>query len=149
MDYDYDRPSQVMLVVKNLPANAGDWERRVWSLGQEDILEDIATHSSILAWRIPWPEKPGGLQSLGSRRAGHGRSDLAHTRAHMTMTRDLKLKTKNSCADLLCFKKPFFWPCHMACKILVPQPEIESIRSAVEMQSPNHWNAREYPPKWV
>ena len=42
-------------------------EMRVRSLGREDPLEnDIATHSSILAWRIPWTEEPGGLQSIGS-----------------------------------------------------------------------------------
>ena len=42
-------------------------EMRVYSLGQEEFPEeDMATHSSILAWRIPWTEKPGGLQSMGS-----------------------------------------------------------------------------------
>ena len=42
------------------------------SLGQEDPLEEVmATHSSILAWRIPWTEKPGGIQSIGSQRVGH------------------------------------------------------------------------------
>jgi len=42
------------------------------SLGQEDPLEEgMATHSSILAWRIPWTEESGGLQSLGSQRVGH------------------------------------------------------------------------------
>ena len=47
-------------------------ETRVRSLGQEDPLEKgMATHSSILAWRIPWTEKPGGLQSVGSQRVGH------------------------------------------------------------------------------
>ena len=61
--------SPVALVVKNLPANAGDIEPRVQSLGQEDPLEEeMTTHSSILAWRIPWTEKPGGLQSMGSQR---------------------------------------------------------------------------------
>ena len=41
-------------------------EMQVWSLGQEDPLEEeMATHSSILAWRIPWTEEPGGLQSMG------------------------------------------------------------------------------------
>ena len=56
-------------VVKNLPAM---WETQVQSLGQEDPLEKtIATHSSILAWRIPWTEEPGGLQSMGSQRLGH------------------------------------------------------------------------------
>ena len=39
----------------------------------------MATHSSILAWRIPWTEQPGGLQSMGSQGVGHARSDLAHT----------------------------------------------------------------------
>ena len=49
-------------VVKNLPAVQEMW---VWSLGREDPLEEeMATHSSILAWRVPWPEKPGGLQSM-------------------------------------------------------------------------------------
>ena len=47
-------------------------ETRVWSLGQEDPLEEeMATHSSILAWEIPWTEKPGGLQLMGSQRVGH------------------------------------------------------------------------------
>ena len=68
------------LVVKNLPSNAGDTETRVWSLGQEYPLEEeIATHSSILAWRIPWTEEPGGLQSLGLKRVRH---DWAHAHTH-------------------------------------------------------------------
>ena len=47
-------------------------EMRVQSLGQEDPLEkEVATRSSILAWRIPWREEPGGLQSMGSQRLGH------------------------------------------------------------------------------
>ena len=50
-------------MVKNLPGNAG--EMQVQSLSQEDPLEEgTATHSSILAWRIPWTEEPGGLQSI-------------------------------------------------------------------------------------
>ena len=49
-----------------------------WSLGQQDPLEKgKATHSSIPAWRIPWTEEPGGLQSTGSRRVGHDWSDTA------------------------------------------------------------------------
>ena len=60
--------SPVTQMVKNLPAM---WETRVQSLNQEDPLEKvIATHSSILAWRIPWTEEPGGLQSVGSQRIG-------------------------------------------------------------------------------
>ena len=55
-------------------------EMQVWSLGQEDPLEEgMATLSSITAWRIPWTEEPDGLQSIGSQRVGHNWSDLAHT----------------------------------------------------------------------
>ena len=59
-------------MVENLPANAGDVEMQIRSLGQEDPLEEgMAMHSSILAWRIPWTEEPGGLQSMGSQRVEH------------------------------------------------------------------------------
>ena len=59
--------SQVVLVVKDPPVSARDVRDSGSSLGQEDPLEKgLATHSSILAWRIPWTEVPGGLQSLGS-----------------------------------------------------------------------------------
>ena len=55
----------MVLVVTNLPANAGDIEMRIQFLGQEDPLEEgMTTHSSILTWRIPWTEEPGGLQSM-------------------------------------------------------------------------------------
>ena len=58
--------------MKNLPANSETQETRVWSLGWEDPLEEeMATHSSTLAWRIPWTEEPGGLQSTESQRARH------------------------------------------------------------------------------
>ena len=64
--------SLVALLVKNLPASAGDPEAWVQSLGWEDPLEEsMATHSSILAWEIPWTEEPGGLQSTGLQRVGH------------------------------------------------------------------------------
>ena len=56
-------------MVKNLLAMHETW---VHSLSWEDLLEKgIATHSSILAWRIPWTEEPGGLQSMGLQRVGH------------------------------------------------------------------------------
>ena len=62
-------------MVKNLPAVQETW---VHSLGRKDPLEEgMATHSSIVAWRIPWTEEPGGLQSMVLQRAGHGWSDLA------------------------------------------------------------------------
>ena len=59
----------VAQTVKNVPTMQETW---VQSLGQEDPLKkEMATHSSILAWRIPWTEEPGGLQSMGSQRVGH------------------------------------------------------------------------------
>ena len=65
----YQLDSLVAQTVKSLPAI---WENWVWSLDPEDPLEkEMATHSGILAWEIPWTEKHGGLQSIGSRRVRH------------------------------------------------------------------------------
>ena len=62
--------SQTVLMVKNLPVNAGDMD--LISLGQEDPLEEgMATRSCILAWEISWTVEPGGLQSMGLQRVGH------------------------------------------------------------------------------
>ena len=59
----------VIQTVKNLPAMQ---ETGVQSLGQEDALgKGMATHSSVLVWRVPWTEKPGRLQSIGWQRVGH------------------------------------------------------------------------------
>ena len=64
---------------KESTCNEAATEAQVWSLGQEDPLEKgMATHSSILIWRIPWTEEPGGPQSTGSERVGLDRSALAH-----------------------------------------------------------------------
>ena len=61
--------SLVAQMVKHLPTMR---ETQVQSLGWEDLLEEeMATHSSILAWRIPWMEEPGRLQNMGSQRVGH------------------------------------------------------------------------------
>ena len=61
-------------MVKSLPAMQETW---VQSLGWEDPLEkEMATHSSILAWKIPWTEQPGGLRSTGSQRVGHNFTTL-------------------------------------------------------------------------
>ena len=55
-------------------------ETQFWSLGGEDPLEkETATHSSILAWRIPWTEEPGGPQPVGSQTVRHDWNNLAHT----------------------------------------------------------------------
>ena len=68
--------SQVAVMVKNPHASAGEVKRCSFD---HPLEESIATHSSILAWRIPWTEGPGGLESRGSQRVGHNRSDLTHT----------------------------------------------------------------------
>ena len=78
--------SQVALVVKNLPSNAGDIKDSGLSPESGRSLEEgMATHRSILAWRIPWTEEPGGLQSIGSHKVGNDWSDLVHTRGYLRM----------------------------------------------------------------
>ena len=63
------KTSLVSQLLKSPPTMRETWVR---SLGWDDPLEkEMATHSSILAWRIPWTEEPGGLQSMGSQRLGH------------------------------------------------------------------------------
>ena len=62
----------MVLMVNNLPANAGDLRDTGLILGSGNPLEkEMAAHSSILVWRIPWTEEPGGLWSMGSQRVGH------------------------------------------------------------------------------
>ena len=64
-----DTDSLVAQMVKRLPAMQ---ETQIQPLGRDDPLEkEMATHSSILAWEIPWTEEPGGLQPIGSQRVGH------------------------------------------------------------------------------
>ena len=70
-------PDLMVIRIKHQPAMR---ETRVWSLGWEDPLEkEMATHSSILAWRIPWIEEPGGLQSTGSQRVRHDWAGSLHS----------------------------------------------------------------------
>ena len=70
--------SLVIQRLKHLPATRETWVR---SLGRKDLLKkEMATRSSILAWRIPWTEEPGGLQSTGSQRVGHNGA-YTHTRS--------------------------------------------------------------------
>jgi len=104
--------SLVAQIVKCLPAKRETW---VWSLGREDPLEKaMATHSSTLAWKILWMEKPGGLQSMGSQRVRHDWATSlhftyththSHTHAH---TRILKRK---------CFYMFFFQNYEMMSKL--------------------------------
>ena len=74
-------------VVKNLPANAGRnaQEVQIQSQGGKDLLEkEMATHSSILVWRTPWTEEPGGLQSMGMQRFRHNLATehISHSATH-------------------------------------------------------------------
>ena len=76
-------------MVKNPPAM---WETWVRSLCWEDPLEEgMATHSSILAWRIPWTEEPGGVQSMGSQRVRHNRV-TKHTNHDLLRDWDRKIQ---------------------------------------------------------
>ena len=73
----WGKTSLVAQTVKNLHEMQ---EIQVWSLGQENPLEEgMATHSSFLAWRIPWTEEPGGLQSMESQRVGHNWETFTHS----------------------------------------------------------------------
>ena len=75
--FQYSWASLVTQTVKNLPAMQETW---VQYLGWEDPLEkEMASCSSILAWKIPWSEEPGGLQSMGSQRVGHNRVTNTHS----------------------------------------------------------------------
>ena len=69
----------------DFPGSSDSTMQEIWvqSLDWEDLLEkEMATHSSILAWRIPWMEEPGGLQSLGLQRVGHDLVTLATKHTH-------------------------------------------------------------------
>ena len=83
---------------KESACSAGNAETWVWSLGQDDPLEeDMATHPSILAWKIPWTEDPGRLQSIGSQRLGHNWSDW-HTRMFPSL---LLASSLHLCSDAI------------------------------------------------
>ena len=83
--------------VQNPPAMQVVQEMQVLSRGWEDPLEEgMATHSSILAWRIPWKEESGGLQSVGSQRVRHKWSDLACTHIFPGKAKEDELKQTNS-----------------------------------------------------
>ena len=93
------RTSLVAQMVKHLPTIQ---ETRVQSLGEEDPLEnEMAPHSSTLAWKIPWTEEPGRLQPMGSQRVGH---DWATSLMCQTPIRSFK-----TCIEVVsCFKSVFF-----------------------------------------
>ena len=123
---------------KGLPANAGDAAQ---SLGGEDPWEeDTATHSSILAWRIPWTEEPGGLQLIGSQRIGHDWSDLAwsmhkfglsnektpegHQRVNKKQNKKFLLSSFSAGqdfaeADFLLLRPQLIFDCYSSCLFLI------------------------------
>ena len=87
----------VAQLVKNLPAVQ---ETRVWSLGWEYPLEkEMASHSSILAWKISWTEEPGGMQSMGSQRVGHDWA--ANTNTNKGVRNFEKISLKEMCSFAL------------------------------------------------
>ena len=90
-------------MVKNLPAMQEMQETPVRSLGQEDPLEEgMATHSSILAWRIPWTEEPGGLRYMGSQRIRHDWSEHACTVHNYLGKFLLAIIQKSDCRNIYC-----------------------------------------------
>ena len=93
-------------MIKNLPVIQ---ETQVWSLGWEDAMEKgMATCSSILSWRLPWTEEPGGLQSVGSQRIGH---DWVSISALLTMPKPLTVWITINCGK---FRKMGI-PDHLTC----------------------------------
>ena len=129
-------------MVKSLPTNAGD---------VATLKEGMATHSSILAWRIPHTEEPRGLQSMGSQESDttyrlnhHHHYIYIYTPTYMCV-----------CVYIYIYIKPLknifnltffflkFWPSHTACKISAPWLRIESRTPALEAWSFNHWMAKE------
>ena len=102
-------------VVKNLPANAGSPAGdAVQSLGREDPLEkEMATHSSILAWRIPWTEEPGGLQFVGSQKS------FTFTSMYLNLQSTV-----------------FFFPASQLEDLISPLA-MEAVPTAAEVRSPN------------
>ena len=109
---------------------------RVWSLGQEDPLEkEMATHPSILAWRISWTEEPGRF--MGLQRVRH---DWA-TNTSLLFTKKDSFRFWDYTVSERIF---LFWLC-TACGIKVPRPGIKPWPFALEARSLNHWTSREVP----
>ena len=129
----WERVSQVAPVVKNPPASAGDKRLRVRSLGRKDPLEEgMATHSSILAWRIPWTGEPDGLQSMGRKSQTRLKQQHARTCGKLLLCETSKdgskggtwkagvLKSHDLLSSLL---GASCWPCPAPCpSTLVPWP---------------------------
>ena len=134
------RASQVAQKVKNSPAI---WETWVQSLGWEDSLEEgMATHYSLLAWRIPWTDESGGLQSMRSQRVRHNwatKHNNSSTAQHTVFSIHLKSQGGHS-TDLIICRSPklflcvTFFPlvlCSMNCSLpRLPTPFLTSVTSS-------------------
>ena len=131
----------------------------VWSLGHEDPLEkEMATHSSILGWKVPWMEGPGGLQSTGSQRVGHNWvTSLCKSIFNFWLPfLDLSELFEQRCYGKLDFQSCrqhtsvlssfffFFWTWLFSFWELSPQQHIGLGPHTVKVCSPNHWKAREF-----
>ena len=116
-------PNTLVSTKKNIRDTHGAPPLRFSKSLHSYLEKEMATHSSTLAWRIPWREEPGRLQSMGSQRVGH---DWATS---------LSLFTLHSYSYLFIY----FFPHHMACGIFIPWPGIKPVSLALEARSLNHW----------
>ena len=122
------RASLLAQRVKHLPVM---WKTQVWSLSREDPLEkEMATHSSILAWRIPWTEEPDGLQPMGSQRVGHNwATSLSLSLGYVGLicsTWDLSLQSMDSWVMTRGLS------CSLEYGILDPWPGIKTLSAALQ-----------------
>ena len=126
-------------MVKNLPEM---WEIQVWSLGQKNPLEKgTATHSSILAWRIPWTEVPDGLLSMGLQRVRHDWAANTHT--HIFLDRIIFKVFIEPVTILILFYVLLFWP--QGIWGLSSTTRNQTHTSCTGRLSLNHWLTREVP----
>ena len=99
---------------KNLPALQETW---IQSLGWEDPLEEaMATHSSILAWRIPWTEEPGGLQSMGSQRVRHSWATFFLRNYHLSIFNTISAITAIYWMSIKCINRVYV--CGVRCSLM-------------------------------
>ena len=119
-------------LLKNLPANSGDTVSIPMS--RRSPGGGMATHSSILAWRIPWTEEPGGLRSIGSQKVGHNGSDLACM--HMIKNTDEEIQTAGLGVGVC--HPPGLWMCLPIWKL--SESTVTGILRRLALQIHCYWN---------